>query len=398
VSDIHCRIDPAVAGQLTAILRGSDAACAITDVLVDAAVEQAVDPVLACSTAASSAPPPVAARLKALFAGHAILAAARDAELARVLACLAAAGIDVLVFKGAHLAQTLYAAPGLRPRADSDLLVAEDDRAAVEPVLTRAGYERLPHVRGSIILGQCHFRRVDRAGITHAIDVHWRIAAPLVLTHALPLTSVRASAVSVPALGPHALGPSRPDALLISCLHLAAHHRHDAILLWLHDIALLAEALDADERARFLQRAGDGHVYNLCAAAIDAARRLFDSSALAILSSELRTRLPRTDEPAARLLATRRPIDDLWLDLCVAERWRDRAALLREHLCPDVEYMRATQPRARWLAVAYARRAIRGLSKWTAVSGVDRRTAEPDAPTADSEEACASPCGPRTIR
>jgi hypothetical protein len=38
--------------------------------------------------------------------------------------------------------------------------------------------------------------------------------------------------------------------------------------------------------------------------------------------------------------------------------------LLREHLCPDAAYMRATSAKSGWLPLAYARRAVVGARKW----------------------------------
>jgi hypothetical protein len=400
VNDIQIAADPAIASALAAMLRG-DTALPVTEPLIEAAAAHGIDAILARSAAASTASPFVAAQLKARLAGQQIRTAAQDEDLTRVLACLADAGIDVLIFKGAHLAHTVYPAPGLRPRSDSDLLIPEADRARIEPIVSGAGYQRLPHVRGSIILGQCHFRRTDRAGIVHALDVHWRLTAPLLLDGALPAEGLRAASVTVPALGPHARGPSRPDALLIACLHLAAHHRFGAILLWLLDIASLADSLSPEERETFLRRATEAHVATLCLAAIRAARRYFDGAALLALSSELRARTPAAGEPAARLLAATRPIHELWLDVRSAGTWRRRAALLREHLHPDADYMRMADPSARWLALAYARRAVRGLSRWTSaahVSAGDRRTAAPAGPTGDSAGACGLPRGSGTNR
>ena len=65
----------------------------------------------------------------------------------------------------------------------------------------------------------------------------------------------------VPALGESAIAPCRVDALLLSCVHPAMHHRNDERLLWILDIHLLASGLSADERNEFqaLARAEEGH-------------------------------------------------------------------------------------------------------------------------------------------
>ena len=63
----------------------------------------------------------------------------RHAELVAALAALSAAGVRVVVFKGAALAHTHYPAPHVRVRADTDLLVAAPEVRALEDVLGRLG-------------------------------------------------------------------------------------------------------------------------------------------------------------------------------------------------------------------------------------------------------------------
>ncbi len=353
-----------VADALAAALRGD--AIVVSDHLVDMAEAHGVEALVARAPAAASAAPAVARRLKALLAGYEVLSTVRDRELARVLDRLADGGVSPIVIKGAHLAHTIYASPALRPREDTDLIVPEAAQAATASVLERAGYHRQVHVRGALILGQCHFHRTDSLGIVHALDVHWRLAAPLVFRRVLPVERLRLSRVPIPALGPHAWGPGRPHALIIACVHLVAHHRADPVLLWLFDIARLAEMFDEGEAAAFLEAAAAGGISIVCAAALDRARRYFDGPAIEALAARAHAQGDRRAEPSARLLTAARPIDDMWLDLRVSDGWGERMALLREHVWPDAAYMRATTAKTGWLPVAYARRAIRGARKWIA--------------------------------
>jgi hypothetical protein len=373
---------------------------AVSDHLVDEAVPHGVAPLLARAPAAASAPPAVASRLRGILAGSEALSAVRDGELARVLAHLASGGVSPVVIKGAHLAHTIYPSPGLRPRGDTDLVIVREEQAAVAGLLETAGYRRRVHVRGTLILGQCHFERNDRTGIVHALDVHWRLAAPLVFRHVLPAAALRESRVPIPALGPHAWGPGRAHALLIACVHLVAHHRISPILLWLHDIARLAKALDDRDTAAFLAGAAGGGISTVCASALDRARRHFDGPAIGALALAAHAQSVPAEEPSARVLRTSRPLDGLWLDLRSCDGWRERVTLLREHAFPDPEYMRATTAPAGSLPLAYARRAIVGFGKWVEgySSGGDRQTGAPDAPTADSGAASALPGSAKTTR
>lgn len=335
-----------------------------SDRLVDVAVSHGVEALIARAPAGVDAPAAVRARLKGILAGYEALAAVHDDEAARVLARLAGAGVSPIVIKGAHLCHTIYPSPALRPRGDTDLVIAEAEQAAADAVLIAAGYSRRVHVRGTLILGQGHYVRTGRAGIVHALDVHWRLASPLVFRRLLPMAELRASRVAIPALGAHAFGPSTPHALHIACVHLMAHHRGGDRLIWLYDLRLLAERLDVEAAGAFAGAAAAAGTTGVCAAALDRARRYFDGPALASLSRAVQARHAGRAEPSARLLRASRPIDELWLDLRSCEGWRERMTLVREHLFPDAGYMRATSAGASWLPLAYARRAVRGWSKW----------------------------------
>lgn len=307
-----------------------------------------------------------------MTAGRAAVAAAQDRELTRVLAHLAAGGVSPILIKGAHLAHAIYPSSASRPRGDTDMVIAADEEPLLASLLQGAGYRRMVHVRGTLILGQCHFLRTDDLGLVHALDVHWRVAAPLVFRHVLPAEVLRASRVAIPSLGPHAWGPSRPHALLVACVHLVAHHRADPILLWLDDIARLVGGLGDDDVKVFLDTAEAAGILSVCAAAIDCARQSFDGPAIGSLGDKTRARGAGRVEPSARLLTATRPIDDMWLDFRSADGWHERMSLLREHLLPDAGYMRATSAPGGWLPLAYARRAAFGIRKWTARADASR--------------------------
>lgn len=307
-----------------------------------------------------------------MTAGREAVAAAQDRELTRVLAHLAAGGVSPILIKGAHLAHAIYPSAASRPRGDTDMVIAAEEEPLLASLLQGAGYRRMVHVRGTLILGQCHFLRTDDLGLVHALDVHWRVAAPLVFRHVLPAAVLRASRVAIPSLGPHAWGPSRPHALLVACVHLVAHHRAEPILLWLDDIARLVDGLGDDDVNVFLDTAEAAGILSVCAAALDRAQGSFDGPAIGSLAEKARARGAGRAEPSARLLRATRPIDDAWLDLRTAESWRERVTLLREHLLPDPEYMRATSAPGGWLPLAYARRAAFGIRKWTARADASR--------------------------
>ena len=71
---------------------------------------------------------------------------ARRGDLTILLGALGAAGIPVLLLKGAAFGAG-YLEPWLRPRQDTDLLISPSDVAAAGQVLERAGYQPARAVR-----------------------------------------------------------------------------------------------------------------------------------------------------------------------------------------------------------------------------------------------------------
>lgn len=331
------------------------------DRLVGLAVDECVGPQLA-ATPFGSPGGVVDARLAEDLRITALHSAILNDELRRVLPALAAAGIPALLIKGAHLAHVVYPTPELRFRADTDLLVPADARQSVERVLLDCGYRPLVHVRGSLILGQFHMDRIDRSGVTHLLDVHWRVAAPLLVERLLPAAQVIDSRVPIPALGPAAWGPALEHALAVACLHIAAHHWPRPHLLWPYDLRQLADALGLEGGRRFVDLARSHGFGMLAGSVLGEAHSLFPSSNLRALLDAL----PPSDGAGEKALALMKhpkgPIGELLLDLKYAA-WRERMTLVREHLLPDPAYVRASFGGST-LAGAYARRIAGGSLRW----------------------------------
>jgi hypothetical protein len=268
--------------------------------------------------------------LAAELRGATILDAARERELARALAALAAAGIGAICIKGAAIAHTHYPRPEMRPRLDTDLLIAAGARDEATRVLRAAGYERPIETDGDLCTSQLHLARVDSAGIDHQLDIHWRISNVLALAGVLTYADVAARACPLPHLSGEALAPCATHSLLIACVHRIAHHRNSANLLWLYDVALLADSLDEHERA---------------------ARAATAPGAPA--------------EPTAALLSPRlRLVDLLAADIRSLDSWSKRVQLLREHVFPSRAYMVARYGAGRPLAWLYLQRIAGGAPKW----------------------------------
>lgn len=298
---------------------------------------------------------------------------AHRAELRRVLAALASAGMKPLLLKGTPLSFTHYTSPGLRPRGDTDLLLPRQQREAALDLLKRLGYRRDVAVEGKYISYQVTVSRVDSLRTTHCLDVHWRVNNSQMLARLLSYDELAAQSVAIPALGPHARAPGNPHALLFACMHRAghanvpyysegvAHHGGDR-LIWLYDIHLLLTAMSVEEREHFASMAADKQLRTVCREGLAAATAAFGTVISANLAQDLAP-LDARPEPTLHLLKGGR-WEQLVGDLKALDTWGERLGLLRENAFPGTVYMNAKYPHARlrWLPVLYARRLWNGAT------------------------------------
>ena len=292
--------------------------------------------------------------------------------LTQVLAALAAEGVRAVLFKGTALAYGLYASPALRTRGDTDLIIAPRDRVPLERVLASLGFDKAMVAGGEFASYQASHTRHEPATGDHALDVHWRINNAQVLAQLFSHDDLLDRSVPVPALGPHARAAGLVDALLIACMHRATHkvnpyyvdgvaHYEADRLIWLLDIARLAQALTPAESAEFLRRARDKGLAAVCHDGLDSARRALDA--------ELRPDLLAALAPARGELPWRYlnsgPAGQKWMDLRALGSWRRRGAYVREAVFPPADYMRWKFPAAGGapLAWLYLRRAVSGCAR-----------------------------------
>lgn len=248
---------------------------------------------------------------------------------APVLASLAAAGIPVMLTKGAALTVSVYRDHGTRPMEDLDLMVPRSHACHAMEVLKQSGWE--PEVHHSTELPQtlhaCHFRR-DGLGI---IDLHWRhfhLAVPADVDEAIWNRSMTCSFHGI-----EARVPDFSDQFLRACEH-GVRYNIVPPFRWLADCHLLWRAsagnLDWDRIA-----SGARHTESVMAVrgTLTFLRDRLDvplpTEAFAKLA---RTRVTLHERVESRLV--QRPCRSLWdklpLDICWHLRstrgrpWRER--------------------------------------------------------------------------
>ncbi|MDA2916802.1 nucleotidyltransferase family protein [Nitrospinae bacterium AH_259_B05_G02_I21] len=166
--------------------------------------------------------------------------------VASIIAQLHQAGVDVVVLKGAHLAEAVYPSVGCRPMGDVDLLLRPGDFSKAARVLSEMGYEAFtgPEAEGipsvGVTLNSSWLRHPDpyRA----SLHLHWHLrntSLPYGLVTAVNDERLWTDAQGFDLAG-YATQGLAPHHLL---LHLADHavvHRYDRLML-LADMAAVIE-------------------------------------------------------------------------------------------------------------------------------------------------------------
>ena len=362
--------DSLIEAQLAAALRG---ACLHTPprsdwpALMREAGAHGVLPLLADAATAARWDEDILATLRPIVAAETALAMLREAELRRVLAALAATGVEPLIIKGGHLAYAFYRSPGRRPRLDTDLLIRDADKPALTRCLISLGYSPVPHVTGEVAFSQFQYQRVDDHGASHTLDIHWRIAIPKAFADRLTYDDLRQSAVHVAALGPNAFVPSASLALLVACLHRTAHHGTTTRLVWLYDIHLLAGSLSALDWEAVVDRARQCGLTPVVAAGLEDAAERFGTSVPQRMLERLHDGDAATEPDVLAFLRGTPPRIQV-----AASDWRrihgvrNRMRFLQEHLFPPASYMwhRYGVSSRGALPFLYVHRAVTGAVKW----------------------------------
>ena len=334
--------------------------------ILDAAADHGVSGMLSAMPAVSGWPLSVRTALAATLRAEAALEVFRRDALITVLNELAGAGVRALVLKGAHLAYTHYARPWLRPRLDSDVLVAPSDRARADDVLRALGYRPGNHYNGSLVTHQFRYERRGAHGVIDVVDLHWQVFNPHLFATVFTYDELEIGATSIEPLGPHARGPADVQALILACIHRVAHHDNSDRLIWLHDIHLLARSLTPDAGEAVVQLATVKRLRAVCATGCRRAHARFATTSPQEWLRRLENPSDEAEASAAFLKTRRNKVDMLISDLRMLDGSSRRARLIWEHVFPPPAYIRQAYGLGSPLLVplCYAHRVAFGMSRW----------------------------------
>ncbi|HEX7708874.1 MAG TPA: nucleotidyltransferase family protein [Thermoanaerobaculia bacterium] len=289
----------------------------------------------------------------------------RESDLRQVLELLTARGIAPLLIKGSALAYSIYDAPELRPRGDTDLLIRSEEASGARDAMRAAGFTEQVTSGDEHGVRQMFFTRQGAMGVRHSYDIHWSLTNSAIFSSAFESERIRERSVAIPALGPHARTLAPVDALLLACIHRVAHHQDSDRLIWLADIVKLLDNMSSAELATFWRLAAAGRTVGVCARSIDLAchwflRRPVPGPAAWLTEEEL-----SRDEPSRQLLNRSISYGSVIAANLRALPWPARVVRLRQLAFPPAAYMTQTygvhSPVIR--PVLYLRRAVSGIRR-----------------------------------
>ena len=155
-------------------------------------------------------------------------------ELSKVLRMLQDDGIQVIVLKGAHLAEIVYNNIALRPMDDVDLMVKKADLPRVAEKFLKMGYnstERISVKGLSSTIEKPTFTNLHN----NYFDIHWTLDID---SFQIDVTSLWEKAQSVKIAGVKTLVLAPEDLLLYISEHASFHHVFYHSLKFLCDISL----------------------------------------------------------------------------------------------------------------------------------------------------------------
>jgi hypothetical protein len=228
--------------------------------LAQEAEHHGVTPLIAPAIAAAhqgTVPEDVRRIFVALALRHRRAAAARERALDRLLQAFAAAGLPVILLKGAALAHLIYPAPALRAMADVDVLIEGSDTARALAVVRDLGFAFAPR-HDTPFAGRMHHlppATTTESGFRITLEIHRDALSPNQpqrLTYAMVAANARPLSR---AAGPPGLALGHTDMLR----HLSRHAFEPARrvrLVHLYDLwryaAVLRDEIDwRDLAARF---------------------------------------------------------------------------------------------------------------------------------------------------
>jgi hypothetical protein len=234
---LECCAPGASAERIRALLkRGPDWNALLTLAEEHGVLAQLDSQLRAAAPAAAVIPPEVDSLIQKRHREQLMSMLGMTAEMFRLLANLAAAGVEALVVKGPVLSIRAYGDPGVRHYADLDFLLRARDLLAATSVLTECHYESdvpVSAMRAGKIPGEYLFAK---PGTRLLVELHTEQTFRY-FPRPLPMEDYFARRTHVELDGNRVPALSEEDEFVLICIHGAKHFWER--LMWVADVAAM---------------------------------------------------------------------------------------------------------------------------------------------------------------
>ena len=278
-----------------------------------------------------------ALRAAALAQGAASLRLRNERD--RVLQHLAS--LDPVLLKGEALARRVYPAYGDRPAGDMDILVLPHRAGRAGEILRHLGYRPATMNSGSLVMPQHAWSYDLDRQVVSVVDLHTHLFNRPALRDLLGHDALYRAGDQAAGLPPGIVLPGREHLLLHAALHLVGHHAAEQRLIWLLDIRLLANALDAVQRSAVLAFCREHGMSALLCGILDRVEDTFPGDNQ--LRDALSRQIPGETDQWSYLLSgvSDAPIRQAIADWQALRGAGERLTWLRQHLFPRKAYMKS---------------------------------------------------------
>jgi hypothetical protein len=291
----------------------------------------------------------------------------KQVELVNLLSAFSAAKISAVLFKGSALAYSIYPKSWLRPRSDTDILIAPEDRAKADQICAKLGYRKLFAIQGEYVSYQSTYGKALAGSSSINIDLHWHINNRQMFSSTFRVDELINNAQQLTHFDQTPLEffvciPSSVDSILIASIHRAGHHNKEERLAWLYDIHLLANSLSRIEWQQLCNKAQEKKIAAITLNALQTCETLLGTGIDTSTAQQLR-QSSEAHEPSSIFL--NRELSErhyFWADLQSMPSVSSKLSFLIESVIPPPEYVRH-QMGTSWASWAYLKRAIRGIKR-----------------------------------
>ena len=252
-------------------------------------------------------------------------------ELIRIFENFNNKRISFLVLKGAHYAYQIYHQPHLRPRCDTDILVADSDWLKTTKLLENLGYTERPQLN---IFNERLYVFTDSAGLEHNLDLHLKLSNRSYFSSFFDFQKLLVNRQRIPSLGKEVYGLGLIDSLLYSVVHDLAHHYQSDDPVTLSDIYLIWKRMSAEEKKNTFLTARRLKISKVVNHKLKKAHEGFPAEVF----------ISPPDEPDSfvvrRFAGKINWWEMLFWDLCFLPGWTERVQFLREFIWPHSAYFK----------------------------------------------------------